>query len=411
MQYYFVDNNKSKGPFPKEKLLENGLTPKSLVWREGLSDWVEADTIEDLRDLFEIKKEKKSSNSLSSIITGLLLAIAIILYVELFTKDNANNESGSQRNTPTSPIAKNANKLQLHSSVLSAEKVRSNSAILKGVLNSSSNDVLTYSFEYTQYGITKTIPAMLDGDILYAKVTDLDADARCDYCIVEKQNGGTIKTELSSFTTLKTPANINAKATFHPIKYLSNFSIYYFDKKKIIAACDYKNNVVRSKAAEIAVQSKGSFNIGQVCDIFDYCYNNWKYVNDPNDRSLLDYYQKASTTIKNGLTGDCDDFAILMASMLLSVGGDVRVNGARTENSGHAFTELNVGKTDMKVFADYIRSRYGFTGSVWYRQDDEGNAWLNLDWWAKHPGGKYYEGKQGVRYYIIDDYLEEYSYK
>ena len=65
----------------------------------------------------------------------------------------------------------------------------------------------------------------------------------------------------------------------------------------------------------------------------------------------------------------------------------------------------------MKIFADYIRARYGFSGSVYYRKDSEGNGWLNLDWWAKHPGGEYYEGKKGVRYYIIDDYLEEFSYK
>lgn len=407
MQYYLIKNNTQKGPFPKEKLLENGLTPKSLVWREGLSDWVEADTIEDLRDLFEIKKEKKSSNSLSSIITGLLLAIAIILYVELFTKDNANNESGSQHNTPTSSITKNTNKLQLHSSVLSAEKVRSNSAILKGVLNSNSNDVLAYSFEYTQYGNTKTILATLDGDILCATVTDLIADTRCDYCIVEKQNEGTIKTESSSFTTLQKPLEINAKVTWHPLGLLSNISYYYSDKKKIIKACDYKNNVVRGKATQIASQSAGNFNIGQVCDIFDYCYDNWKYVNDPKG----ELYQKASNTIINGLTGDCDDFAVLVASMLLSIGGDVRVNFAFSDSGGHAFTELNVGKTNIKAYADYIRARYGFTGSLWYRQDDEGNAWLNLDWWARHPGGEYFNCTRGVRFYIIDEYIEEYVYK
>lgn len=248
---------------------------------------------------------------------------------------------------------------------------------------------------------------MLDGDILYATVTDLDADTRCDYCIVEKQNGGMIKTEISTFTTLQKPLEINAQVTWHPLGLLSNISFYYFDKKEIVKACDYKNNVVRSKAAIIASQTKGNFNIGQVCDIFDYCYDNWKYVNDPNG----ELYQKASNTIRNGLTGDCDDFAVLMASMLLSVGGDVRVNFAYAESGGHAFAELNVGKTNIKAYADYIRARYKFTGNIWYRQDEEGNAWLNLDWWAKHPGGEYYKGKTGVRFYILDEYIEEYSYK
>ena len=270
---------------------------------------------------------------------------------------------------------------------------------------------MSYSFGYTQSGYTKTIAANVEGDVLSAAVTDLYANTLCEYCIVEKQNGGTIRTTNTSFTTLQNPQQINVKATIHPQGLFGDFFNKYYNKKNnIIEACNYRNNVVRSKAAEIASQSAGNFNIGQVCDIFDYCYNNWKYVNDPNDRGS-DYYQKASNTIKNGLTGDCDDFAILMASMLLSVGGDVRVNCAYTKNNGHAFTELNLGKTDIKVFADYIRARYDVTGSVWYRKDSEGNGWLNLDWQAKHPGGEYYEGKRGVRFYIIDEYLEEFSYK
>lgn len=408
MKYYIIYNNIQKGPFPKEKLLENGLLPKSLVWREGLSDWVEASTLEELQDLFVTKKESRPFKMLFHILIGILLAVVIIIGIEL---SSSVDNDGEIEEHPHISTSKKSQKLQLHSSVSKAEKIRSNSAILKGVLNSNSGEVMSYSFEYTQNGYTKTALANVEGDVLSATVTDLYANTLCEYCIVEKQNEGTIRTTISSFTTLQKPTEINAKVTYHPLKYLSNLSLYYFDKKKTIAACDYKSNVVRSKAAEIASQSAGSFNIGQVCDIFDYCYNNWKYVNDPNDRAFGDYYQKASNTIKNGLTGDCDDFAILMASMLLSIGGDVRVNGAYTEKSGHAFTELNLGTTDMKIFADYIRARYGFSGSVYYRKDSEGNGWLNLDWWAKHPGGEYYEGKKGVRYYIIDDYLEEFSYK
>lgn len=407
MQYYIICNNSQKGPFPKEKLWENGLLPKSLVWREGLSDWVEASTLEELNDLFISDKDFNTPRiSIKRFIVPIIaVAIALICVFLSFNNNNETNQSNSNSHSTKSQ------NLKLHSSVSRAEKIRSNSAILKGVLNSKSDDVISYTFEYKRNGITEVIPATLNGDVFYAQITDLQANTRYEYCIVEKQHNGSVKTSSSSFTTLQTPKEINVKATAHSKGLFGDLLNRYYNKKKnIIEACDYRNNVVRSKAAEIASQSAGDFNIGQVCDIFDYCYNNWKYVNDPNDRG--DYYQKASNTIKNGLTGDCDDFAILMASMLLSVGGDVRVNGAYTENSGHAFTELNLGKTiDMKVFADYIRARYGFSGSVWYRKDTEGNSWLNLDWQAKHPGGDYYEGKRGVRFYIIDEYIEEFLYK
>lgn len=40
------------GPFPKEMLRLQGLTPDTFVWREGLADWVKAGTLPDLEDLF-----------------------------------------------------------------------------------------------------------------------------------------------------------------------------------------------------------------------------------------------------------------------------------------------------------------------------------------------------------------------
>ena len=45
---------------------------------------------------------------------------------------------------------------------------------------------------------------------------------------------------------------------------------------------------------------------------------NWVYVNDP---AGTDYYAKASESLRL-LRGDCDDYAILMASLIESIGGD-----------------------------------------------------------------------------------------
>lgn len=399
--------------FPKEKLLENELWPPSLGRREGLPAYVKAAKVEDSHDIFPKKEAVPVRTSrkgviITACIALLLVSAVIVMAVLLQNPKNVGLNDNTIASTYSLKEKVTSKKLKLHSSVSHAQKIRSNSATLKGTLNSKSDEVISYSFEYSQNGYSNTLPAILNGNELYAQVTGLRANTLCKFCIVEKQNDGTIKTGSSSFTTLPPSIEIHTKVTTHTGRLFAALSFYNPIKKKIIAACDYRDNVVRSKAAEIASQTEGNFNIGQVCDIFDYCYDNWKYVNDPYKGGL---YQKASNTIQNGLTGDCDDFAILMASLMLAVGGDARVNVAYMSDSGHAYTELNVGKTDMTVFANYIRARYGFSGNIWYRTDSNGNNWLNLDWQARHPGGEYYGGKRGARIYVIDKFVEEFSYR
>ena len=70
------------------------------------------------------------------------------------------------------------------------------------------------------------------------------------------------------------------------------------DKKQLAEACDYSNSIVRNKAVQIAGQNEGTYNLGQVCNIFDFCYNNWKYVNDPRSSEIIEY---ASNTDSNCL--------------------------------------------------------------------------------------------------------------
>jgi hypothetical protein len=178
------------------------------------------------------------------------------------------------------------------------------------------------------------------------------------------------------------------------------------DKKQLAEACDYSNSILRNKAVQIAGQNEGTYNLGQVCDIFDYCYNNWKYVNDPNGNEIVEY---ASNTISNGLNGDCDDFAVLISSMVLAIGGEARINYAYDADSGHAFTEVNIGHTRIE---EYISKRYRKVydnSGIWSRTDNEGNSWLNLDWFAKHPGGQYFDFTHGTTFYILQNYCNDFK--
>lgn len=181
------------------------------------------------------------------------------------------------------------------------------------------------------------------------------------------------------------------------------FQIFTSDKRHNLnmldSACDYDCQYTRKFALELAAKSPGDFNIGQVCEIFNYCYNKWRYVNDPSGREYLAY---ASETIGNSLVGDCDDYAVLMASCMLAIGGDICISIASNSSSGHAFTEVDVAKlgSDAEICAQ-IRNKFPqYSNSIddFKIRRDGNHRWLNLDWFSSYPGGKYYD------YTLIDRY-------
>ncbi|MGM9694188.1 MAG: CD225/dispanin family protein [Alloprevotella sp.] len=48
--YFFLDkNNQQQGPVQPERFAENGVTPQTLVWTEGMANWAPAETILELR--------------------------------------------------------------------------------------------------------------------------------------------------------------------------------------------------------------------------------------------------------------------------------------------------------------------------------------------------------------------------
>ncbi len=167
---------------------------------------------------------------------------------------------------------------------------------------------------------------------------------------------------------------------------------------QLVQACDYMNPNVRNTAVKIAGKYQGEYNIAQVCAIFDNCYKSWHYVNDPEGK---EYHAKASESIKNGYNGDCDDFAILICSMILSIGGDARINFVYGPSFAHAFTEVNISKFDNSEVREFISKQYdlGSDKTLWYREGEDGK-WLNLDWQASFPGGDYLNYSNGTAFYV-----------
>ena len=167
--------------------------------------------------------------------------------------------------------------------------------------------------------------------------------------------------------------------------------------QEIINAIDYKNPVVRDFAVEATNEyfedqqrTKMKYRILVQClAVFKKINDNWNYVSDPQDE---EYIAKASESVKL-LAGDCDDHSILMAAAIKSIGGTPRL----VYTEGHIYPEILIGnKKDFDQMSSLIRKKLfpeecgGRT--IHYHRDDSGDIWLNLDYTAGYPGGKFMNG-------------------
>jgi hypothetical protein len=119
-------------------------------------------------------------------------------------------------------------------------------------------------------------------------------------------------------------------------------------------------------------QLPGETGIRQVLAIHRYLAGSWKYVNDPI-AGRSDYLSPADRTIALGLSGDCDDFAILMASCVEAIGGRARILHGTCPDGAHAWCEAELGSRSSLELAARILQRAGP-----YPAD----FWLSLDWEA-----------------------------
>lgn len=171
-------------------------------------------------------------------------------------------------------------------------------------------------------------------------------------------------------------------------------------RKALQNAADHDNEIVRNWAVKQTTQATFSecgsqqrsvemMSVIYSFAIFKSINSQWQYVPDPKGK---EYFSKASETIKNEkngkFTGDCDDHAILMAACMESVGADARIVLTQT----HAYPELKLGDRQNAEQAFYwIRKLFPSAqkAKLYYHTDSEGNYWLNMDYTAKHPGGKF----------------------
>lgn len=159
--------------------------------------------------------------------------------------------------------------------------------------------------------------------------------------------------------------------------------------KEIRSKMDYKDSVVRNFAVLHSLQYFDEYygkygNTGRLFSLFKYIRENFKYV---PDAQRDEYFATPRETILNGLGGDCDDHAILMASCMRAIGGITRVVLIR----GHAYPELYCGnKKDFEEMKSAIVQLFTDTPVTQiYFHEYNGQYWINLDYTAMHPGGPY----------------------
>jgi hypothetical protein len=165
--------------------------------------------------------------------------------------------------------------------------------------------------------------------------------------------------------------------------------------REILKAIDYKNPIVRDFAVDATNEyfeneqegTKMKYRILVQCfAVFKKINESWNYVSDPQDE---EYIATASESV-NLLAGDCDDHSILMAAAVKAIGGKPRL----VYTNGHIYPELLIGtKKDLdhmsKLIHEKLFPKESNHRTIHYHKDEQGNIWLNLDYTAGYPGGKF----------------------
>jgi len=173
-----------------------------------------------------------------------------------------------------------------------------------------------------------------------------------------------------------------------------------------------RNQPVRDEGRRLVGKISGPRRIDQICSIYDLLVNNWSYVEDWKG---LDEFQYSNYSLEFGKNvdsegqGDCDDFSILLAALVESIGAAPRIIFAYGPNGGHAYAEVYLGNInenggDVDRMIKWLRSRYNVREINTHVDLDSGDVWLNLDWWkdlggANHPGGRFFSAANQMQVY------------
>jgi WD40 repeat protein len=161
---------------------------------------------------------------------------------------------------------------------------------------------------------------------------------------------------------------------------------------EIESKLDLGNQYIEQTAVIMARDYPGEFNINQAGAIYDSLVKGWSYMSDSSYESKKNANRSLQDGMRSGVigVGDCEDFAILIASLIQSLGGSTCIIFSTDKYSKkHAYAELYLGKkgnpaiTEIENFIKENWNRSSVPGLI----EEDGNVWLNLDYNATYPGG------------------------
>ena len=120
----------------------------------------------------------------------------------------------------------------------------------------------------------------------------------------------------------------------------------------------------------------GEYDLVQVIAAFEMVAATITYLPDDQDQFVGDdHWQTVEETLQLG-TGDCEDQAVLMASIVTVLGGNCRINLI----PGHAFATVYIGdsENDTAKAEDCVQAYYGTDVPIFWIEDELG-YWLVID--------------------------------
>ena len=65
MEFFIIDRNgQQAGPFSFDQLVQKGISPETLVWKQGMADWTPAWKVEELKAVLEAAEANQSNQNI-----------------------------------------------------------------------------------------------------------------------------------------------------------------------------------------------------------------------------------------------------------------------------------------------------------------------------------------------------------
>ena len=254
--------------------------------------------------------------------------------------------------------------------------------------------LIAFAFQWTSTGdiyekpVNLTIPS---GSIMSLGLLSIDGpgssgemEYRMLVKILEKRGNDyyRITTEVDDWVPFE-PSTISVLEEISPrdYRYRTNYHLYYDKANELVTP----GSASVTYAANLAITHLGyGYKISKIAAIFD---NVDRILTYRLETEGTDEWQTPEDCLSTK-TGDCEDYSLLIASMVMEMGGTSRIYLI----DGHAFAAIYVGNTtdDLGRAIDSIGAYYGQELKIYHLEDETGY------WVAADPLGSFYFGGSPV---------------